>query len=340
MSTWASLLTKQKTYEITELLPETEYTVSINGIYNEPIEVWLTTLITDENGIVETEVNQDNAVYVGDLENNKLTFTAQEVHTALVIRPLGDSELNTIQLEKGNTAADWTPAPEDVQANIDDLDNRVTNNINQTANQIRTEVSESRAVFFSDVPPEDISRLWLDISDNILKQFMAVDEDGEQVEGWYPVTYHAEKTLDARLDITNNAISAEVGAREELEGVLRSEISTEVSHLSDSVTTTITNLAQGLDATESEISEIKTYFRISEEGILLGKSDNPIEFYAEPDEVGFRENGVRIAYWKEGTMHVDNLIAIMTIVVGYHQIEKYDSPIAGKTSVIRRGGEA
>ena len=70
---------------------------------------------------------------------------------------------------------------------------------------------------------------------------------------------------------------------------------------------------------------------------MLGKSTNPIEFYAEPDEVGFRENGVRIAYWKEGTMHVDNLIAIMTIVIGYHQISKYDSPIAGKTSVVRRG---
>lgn len=77
MSKWSKLLIKQKTYEITKLSPGMEYTVSINGTYDKPIEVWLTTLVEDENGIIETEVNQNNAFYVGDLEHNKLTFTAQ-----------------------------------------------------------------------------------------------------------------------------------------------------------------------------------------------------------------------------------------------------------------------
>ena len=134
MSTWLSLSTeqnlyKQKTYEITKLLPETEYTVSIDGTYNSIVEVWLTTIVKDEDGIVETSVNQDNAIYVGDLENNKLTFTAQESHTALVVRTLGDLEVITIQLAKGTVVTDWTPAPEDVQTDVYDLESRVSSAI-------------------------------------------------------------------------------------------------------------------------------------------------------------------------------------------------------------------
>lgn len=117
-----TLSAEQKTYEITKLLPETEYTVSINGTCNEPIEVWLTTLTVGENGIIETEVNQNNAVYVGDLEDNKLTFTAQELHTALVIRTLGDLELTTIQLEKGTLVTDWTPAPEEQERRLSSVE--------------------------------------------------------------------------------------------------------------------------------------------------------------------------------------------------------------------------
>ena len=44
-----------------------------------------------------------------------------------------------------------------------------------------------------------------------------------------------------------------------------------------------------------------------------------------------------IAYWEEGTMNVERLIAITTIMVGYHLIEKYDSPVAGNTTIVRIG---
>ena len=142
MSTWLSLLpplTRQKTYEITELLPDTEYTVSINGTHNSLVEVWLTTLNMGENGIIETEVNQNNAVYVGDLENNKLTFVAQELHTALVMRATGDLELNTIQLEKGNIATDWTPAPEEQEQRLSIVE--------QTANGTKTSLQDLQSEF-------------------------------------------------------------------------------------------------------------------------------------------------------------------------------------------------
>lgn len=139
MPTWTSLLTKQKTYEITKLLPETEYTVSISGTYNSPIEVWLTTLTVGEEGIIETEVNQNNAAYVGDLENNKLTFIAQELYTALVVRTLGDLGLTTIQLEKGNLATDWTPAPEEQEQRLSIVE--------QTAEGTKTSLQDLQSEF-------------------------------------------------------------------------------------------------------------------------------------------------------------------------------------------------
>ena len=53
--------------------------------------------------------------------------------------------------------------------------------------------------------------------------------------------------------------------------------------------------------------------------------------------MGDEEGDNDIAYWGEGTMNVERLIAITTIMVGYHLIEKYDSPVAGKTTIVRIG---
>jgi len=55
-------------------------------------------------------------------------------------------DLKEFKLEKGNKATDWTPAPEDVQANIDDTNTRITNaetSITQNASDITLRASTS-----------------------------------------------------------------------------------------------------------------------------------------------------------------------------------------------------
>jgi len=82
---------------------------------------------------------------------NVCTFTIPNTVT-LVRVYIGIGSLNgtvtisNLKLEKGNKATDWTPAPEDIEADIDDAKqsastaNTTANNANTTANQAKTAV--------------------------------------------------------------------------------------------------------------------------------------------------------------------------------------------------------
>ena len=98
-------------------------------------------------------------VNVGDKSRISHTFICPEIkpdhsliyYTMRNTEPisLGDIEFTNLKLEKGNIATDWTPAPEDVQASIDekadldyvtDIQTELNTTIEREAGLIRTEV--------------------------------------------------------------------------------------------------------------------------------------------------------------------------------------------------------
>lgn len=145
-------------------------------------------------------------------------------------------------------------------------------------------------------------------------------------------------TNSASITVNENAIANEVLAREELDGVLRTEISSQVQQTASSFDIIFNKLENDQNLDHEEIELIQSYFRINEDGVIIGKSGSQIEFFAENERVGFRDKQLGdIAYWEGGTMHVDKLIAVVTIMVGFHVIERYVSTVAGNTTVVRMG---
>lgn len=141
----------------------------------------------------------------------------------------------------------------------------------------------------------------------------------------------------SQIEVNADAITNEVIARETLDGNLREEINSKVQQTAEDFTVIFNKIEADQTLTSEELAVVTSHFRVNENGVIIGNSESAIEFFAENNRVGFRENGKDIAYWEEGTMNVDNLIAIVTVIIGYHLIEKYDSPTQGKTTIVRMG---
>ena len=254
MKTWLQLAQEQsKTFELAvPLIIGETYTISMNS--NEPFMISV------------------GDVFVGETVDGSLEFIATNSGDVMITSYNDISMEFEIKLEKGNMVTDWTPAPEDIQVELDDVIITTQENssaITQTQSSIAQEIIERTSQ----------GELILDQTSSLVQQ-----------------------TVDS-FDVIFNKIEAD----------------------------------QSL--TNDEVELIQSYFRINENGVIIGKSDSAIEFFAENNRVGFRENGNDIAYWEEGTMHVDRLIAVTTIMVGYHLTEKYDSPVDGgmKTTIVRVG---
>src|SRR5690625_2589979 len=79
-----------------------------------------------------------------------------------------NDELPNIKLEKGNKATDWSPAPEDVQEQIDEA--------KQEAEEAKTTADGKNTIIFSATEPSTEGRkigdTWFDTSrDNLMHRF-------------------------------------------------------------------------------------------------------------------------------------------------------------------------
>ena len=101
IATWGDLLVK-KEYKMTKpILQNRDYTLSVAGTMGR-------------NSVVAM---LGNDMVIGRLKNNTITFRITdftEEDTIVLICPEGGS-ITHAQLERGNKATDWTPAPEDAQ---------------------------------------------------------------------------------------------------------------------------------------------------------------------------------------------------------------------------------
>lgn len=127
--------------------PNTQYTASTNIIdASTGYDVFFYN-IGSEPSSASNGVKKDEPRTITSDEYGEVELAIR--NTSLDMLASGEG---VVQLEKGNVATDWTPAPEDVQANIDEkADNdyvtevvtTMDSNIEQTAEAIRTEVEEN-----------------------------------------------------------------------------------------------------------------------------------------------------------------------------------------------------
>ena len=135
----------------------TNYTIMfyIDGWYdNNGVDTWYG--LCDQSFPINTGAGSWQHIYGTFTVNNPAFRTARSCDFFVYARDFtGQVYFYDVKLEKGNKATDWSPAPEDVQGQIDDTNANLQNNysttsamnsaIQQKANEITSSVSETYA---------------------------------------------------------------------------------------------------------------------------------------------------------------------------------------------------
>ena len=64
------------------------------------------------------------------------------------------------------------------------------------------------------------------------------------------------------------------------------------------------DLSEGQEATDEQIALIKTYLSFGEDGLIIGKSGNPITIRVVNDRVAFYMNTTEVAYLSNNKLYV------------------------------------
>jgi hypothetical protein len=129
---------------------------------------------------------------------------------------------------------------------------------------------------------------------------------------------------EASINLTDNKIQQEIVDRTSESGVIRQELASRIIQLSDSFNLEFTRLDKDVDTVTNGLNEFKTYYRFTADGAIIGKSGNPFELTINNREIQFLENGSAVAYINGQKMYIESLEILESIILGYHQIEKYD----------------
>lgn len=92
-----------------------------------------------------------------------------------------------------------------------------------------------------------------------------------------------------------------------------------------------TGLLLDLEDKVLDLDFLKTYFRIGEEGMLIGKSDSQIQMLLNNDRLSFMMNGNEIAYFSNGSFKINRGMVMSDLQIGSHKFTK----ISSKMTVIQ-----
>ena len=295
MPTWSEVLTQQKSYTITELIPNTQYTLSINGVSDGTIEAYL------------------GGYKIGEFVDNRLTFTPTQAHTTLTIKTIGDLSLANIKLEQGSVAHPWTPAEE---TSVDEI--RVFEYVQVTSepHDIDTMALITKQSIDLLNPQNNTLTFGFSYQTFTDKQFQS-DKVLKEIKADYVVNEQVSEVRDSVTALSSNIeqtaeqIRTEVAETYVSTGALdsyKSEVSTQFTQTSTDYTYLFNQLdtyVQTLDGdTQAQFIEIQKYIRFKDGNIELGDSTSQIKLVLENDIIKFEQNGVPVAYIDNNTLYI------------------------------------
>lgn len=207
-----------------------------------------------------------------------------------------------IKIEKGNKATDWTPAPED-QENI----------------------------ITSDTAPTDTSKMWFDTTSNLLKYWNG--------ESWEVANDYADDLNNTRVEITNEYNSAIEQLKTSITSLVEelqtttSDNSQAVSRLATQIQQNATSISQVITETNSIVDklsglstkeEISKWARFYGEGtdavLELGASNSPFAVKLSNTELGFYQNGTRIAYLSNQMLNISQAVVLSKLKFSHFEM--------------------
>ncbi|QIK57763.1 hypothetical protein G7059_07885 [Erysipelothrix sp. HDW6A] len=188
--------------------------------------------------------------------------------------------------------------------------------------------------------PETLTDYELDsLNQSILNMGIKVDRIAVKITEQVEVIEKIDNELLNQSSIitqTQSSIEQEIIDRISMGETIIEETTSLISSTSESWQIIFTKIENEQQLTSEELNQFKTYFRWDINGAIIGKEGSPIELYQTNNRIEFRENGVAFAYWEGGTMSVDNIIAKISIIIGTHLVETYQSPVVGKSTIVRQ----
>lgn len=193
---------------------------------------------------------------------------------------VGDVTISNMKVEVGNKTTDWTPAPEDVDLNVDEVDNKVQDQFNE----VNTNISEAQSS--------------IDQLSNMISHLIT-DENGGSLmtqtpDGW---TFN--------MSTINNNLNAIKDAVADVENT-SSETVSAVDKLT-SLINDITNKTAYITMATDENGD---------PCIELGKSDSLFKVRITNTAIDFLEGSTRIAYANNRTFYAEKMIIKNELQIG------------------------
>lgn len=183
------------------------------------------------------------------------------------------------------------------------------------------------ATLYSPTAPSDTTKLWYDTTNDLLKHWNG--------ETWEVVNDYAGDLNDMKQQITteyNSAINQlknslttlveEISTTSTANTEAINNLSSQIAQNATSITMATTSIQQITDkitglTTKEEISQWARF----ENGILeLGSSDSPFAVKLSQTELGFYQNGTRIAYLSNQQLNISQAVVMQQINLGPYQI--------------------
>lgn len=206
-----------------------------------------------------------------------------------------------LKLEKGNKATDWTPAPEDVEADIQNAED----NAKSYTDDVATRIEEKTAQLTASV-------------DGITSEVSSIITEIGQVREY------AESLVQQSADQLQVSITEQL---DDLEDELVTRFQSEIQATADELTLKFTEYQESLSEIGADINNLKTTFRFSLDGFEIGKSDSPLKMFLTNEKLSFLDAGTEIAYISSQKMFITEAEILNSIKVGNHIMERYNDEI-------------
>lgn len=193
--------------------------------------------------------------------------------------------------------------------------------------QTVTVIDDAEAAIKSDTPPENTDVLWFDTTSDLLKYYNGTE--------WVVANDYANDLNDMKQEITKEYSSSFDKLNASLSSLVTelqtvktdnetniNQLSSQILQNSDSislVTNEINNVVDNISgmATKEEISQ---WARFQNGVIELGASNSPFAVKISPTELGFYQNGIRIAYLSNQQLNISQAVVMRQIDLQPFQI--------------------
>ena len=176
-------------------------------------------------------------------------------------------------------------------------------------------------------------------------------EKGNKATDWTAAPEDGEEAVETKLASVRAQISTEASSiRSEVQATYA--LATDMTHITQRVGTlseqtesnytwSVTRINQlqndltnATEATEEELAAIRAYMTFSEDGLVIGKTGNPLTFRVVNDRLAFYMNDTEVAYLSNNKLYVTQAEILTRMVLGKYAFEPQTN---GNLSLIYAG---